>query len=373
MAGSPTDADERKDGVSRAGVVRVAAAGLIGAVGATLAAPGPADAHTVDSDFVGDGSQNQFGVPAFSTEFESGYPNDGANIGGQTSGVTGRSLASGGADGSSGGSGYGVAGYSGTGAGVYGSSASATGVHGVTGSSAGIGVLGEGTLTADGVRGTSGGFGVHGSSTSPRLAGVFGESTNGGDGVLGSSAGNGVHGITTNVNAYGVFGENSAGGYGVYGTTSSSGRAGVWGQNTDASGAGAGVEGDGVVGVSGNGSAVGVSGTATTASGTGVRAIGDLFPGGVALAVLGRAQFSNAGVATVAGTTATPLSSVKVTGVTLTASSFVLAMPQTHAAGVWVVSVVPHPNTTDPAKSSLTIYLNKAVTATITIGWFAIN
>jgi hypothetical protein len=129
--------------------------------------------------------------------------------------------------------------------------------------------------------------------------------------------------------------------YGVY--AQSSGGTGVYGASTD-----------------------GVGIFADTQDGTALTARGQF---GVALDVQGTAQFSNSGLATVNGGAATPKSSVKVTGVALTASSLILATIQTNnAPGVFVQSAVPN-----VAGSSFTINLNQAVTKHVKVAWFIIN
>jgi hypothetical protein len=142
--------------------------------------------------------------------------------------------------------------------------------------------------------------------------GVMGYAPNGGTAVLGSAANNGI---------------------GVWGTT------------------------DGSVGVLGE----------AQAGGLGVSAAANL--PGIALKVTGVAQFSTGGQAFVTGTTATPKSSVVVrTNVLLTPNSVVLATVQQTAGGAMVKAAVPN-----VPKGTITIYLNKAVTTTVTVGWFILN
>jgi hypothetical protein len=59
---------------------------------------------------------------------------------------------------------------------------------------------------------------------------------------------------------------------------------------------------------------------------------------------------------------------VKVTGVTLTTSSLILATPQGKVAGVAVEGVMP-----DVSGSSFTIYLTKAVKVSLGIAWFVVG
>ena len=80
-------------------------------------------------------------------------------------------------------------------------------------------------------------------------------------------------------------------------------------------------------------------------------------------------KFSRSGIKAIAGTTLSPKSSVKVTGVALTASSLVLATIQTNnAPGVFIQSAVPN-----VANSWITITLNQAVTVSVKVAWFVVN
>jgi hypothetical protein len=79
-------------------------------------------------------------------------------------------------------------------------------------------------------------------------------------------------------------------------------------------------------------------------------------------------MFSRSGTATVAGTSSAAQTSVKVTGVKLTASSMILATPQAHHAGVGVAAAVP-----DVAAKSFTLYPTAAVKTTIKVAWFIIG
>jgi len=56
------------------------------------------------------------------------------------------------------------------------------------------------------------------------------------------------------------------------------------------------------------------------------------------------------------------------TNVQLTPDSLVLATVQQTAGGAMVKAVVPN-----PPNDSITIYLNKAVTTTVKVGWFIVN
>jgi hypothetical protein len=182
------------------------------------------------------------------------------------------------------------------------------------------GVVGEGFT---GVFGSGGGTGVMGVSP---LTGIFGD----GDqvGVQGNTrTGVGVKGSNNGSTGIGVEGEVLGVGTGVYGHALENG-AGVFGDTTDG---------------------VGVQARSTN---------------GQALRVLGRAEFSNA------GTTIVPASksSVKVTGVQLTNSSFVIATLQGNVAGTWVRGV-----NMNVGAGSLTIYLNKAVSQVRVVGYFIVG
>jgi hypothetical protein len=125
------------------------------------------------------------------------------------------------------------------------------------------------------------------------------------------------------------------------------------------SGSGDGVEGLSSTGngVHGIGGAIGVLGECP--AGTGVAA-----SGATALAMQGPAVFSRSGIVTVrAGQ-----SSATQTGVALTSLSLVLATLQQDHTGVYVRSAVPN-----PAASSFTIHLAKAVTVSTNVAWFVVN
>jgi hypothetical protein len=219
-----------------------------------------------------------------------------------------------------------------------------------------------------GLLGTS----VAGAST-PTNVGVLGLSAAGivtegstwpGDGVHGHGATNGVSGLTGNGGASGVYGQNDGGGYGVAGRSTAG--IGVFGQALGAA--------DGVDGLAANsccsavyglntGAGNGVAGRADT--GTGVLAAST---GGIGLKVDGKAQFSRAGTATVTGTTAAPKSSIRINNVALSFKSLVFTTPQKNVGGVWIQSAVPN-----VAGSSVTIYLNKAVTVSYPIAWFIVE
>jgi len=158
-------------------------------------------------------------------------------------------------------------------------------------------------------------------------AGVYGVGFGTGDnGVFGTGKANGVFGDTGNNSASGVYGQNDGTGFGVAGRANS---------------------GTGILGDSANG--VGVLANSQNAT---------------ALQVTGKAQFSRSGVATVAGTSAAPQKSVRVS-LPITGKSMMTALLQKFVAGVYVVAAVP--NVTG---GFFTIYLNKAVTTSVgPIAW----
>jgi hypothetical protein len=208
-------------------------------------------------------------------------------------------------------------------------------------------------FTAQADDGQAGLFGDNFSNPSDvggEAAGVWGSAeVAGGDGVFGQAPANGVHGVTSNGAASGVFGENNGTGNGVYGHASNSAASGVYGQND---GAGFGVAGRaaggvGILGDSANGAGVWASSQNATA-----------------LKVSGKAQFSRSGVTTVAGTSAAPKNSVRVS-LPITAKSMMTATLQKFVAGIYVVAAVPN-----VSGGYFTIYLSKAVTTSVgPIAW----
>jgi hypothetical protein len=128
-----------------------------------------------------------------------------------------------------------------------------------------------------------------------------------------------------------------------------------------------GVEGTSTdIGVGGNGVAIGVSGESTT--GIGMEAFSS---NGTALEVDGRARFEFSGVATVAGTAASPTNSVRVKlpiisgRLPITPKSMMNALLQKYLPGVYVVAAVPNVR-----GNYFTIYLNKAVATSVgPIAW----
>jgi hypothetical protein len=167
----------------------------------------------------------------------------------------------------------------------------------------------------------------------------------------------------------GVIGTGGPTGDGVIGT-GGGGAAGVAGSGgpdngTGVVGGGAGT-GDGVRGTATAGN--GVHGQATTAAGVGVLA--ENTAGGTALQASGSASFAGTTTFSRSGllTIAAGSSSATQTGVTLTPTSLVLATLQQDRAGVWVRSAVPN-----IAKSSFTVHLSKAPSASTSVAWFIVN
>jgi hypothetical protein len=246
-----------------------------------------------------------------------------------------------------------IAGISDTGTGLHGSSTSVTPVPGdPTPAGNATGVIGTSGALAN-IAGNTGETGVYGfSNTTPATNGIWGDS------VIGT----GVYG-TGDTGVYG------SGYWGVYGT----GPIGIMGDGyaTDT----------GVYGFSGDSAApdalagVAVQATAgiNAAIALNARTIGPTTPaqiavnaaaatGHIALNVTGKTKFSRSGrVAVSAGA-----SSKKVTMSGVTTTSYVIATLQSKRTGVYVASVVP-------ATGYFTIYLNKAVTSSTTVGFLVIN
>ena len=260
----------------------------------------------------------------------------------------------------------------------------------VNGTNCKCGVLGTGRLSAAGVRGenfagnsNAAGNAVEGVSDGPAAAGVSGANQGGGYGTTGTTksssasavwgdnqgSGQGVRG--TSSGGDGVFGQGGNGVHGVGnggtgGFFTSTGSDGVFGQGaaTGVHGFCQGANGAGVLGVASSGA--GVKGSTSFAATVGV--IAENTGGGTGLKVTGRATFNRSGIATIAGTTGSPKNSVVVTvpGAALTGASMVLATIQGNPAGVYVQGVVK-------GTTSFTIFLNKAVTTNVKVGWFIIN
>src|SRR6266545_3562788 len=242
----------------------------------------------------------------------------------------------------------------------------------------GFGVTGEST-SGTGLRALA-----HGAATA-----LWAENDSTGAGLVAKGLwGDGIFATSySGINKSGVYGESKSGaGYGVVGRTDAGGKAAVWGDNI---GGGAGVEGEttgnfasavyghhggsnagwGVyghakvgTGVHGDGTVAGVDGSAVTAGGIGVRATNTA--GGPALRVNGKASFSRSGVIKLSVAAAY----AKVSGMSLTSSSYVLATLQTDTAGLYIRSAVPA-----PAASPITIHFNTTAPAGTRVAWFVVN
>jgi hypothetical protein len=158
--------------------------------------------------------------------------------------------------------------------------------------------------------------------------------------------------------AIAVLGESdSSDGTGVAGISQSGGTGVLGSVNGGTAVLGLSTSGIAVVGKS-QGFGDGVHGEAP--AGTGVKATGK-----VALQVQGPAVFDRSGIVTVAA----GKSSVKKSGIALTAASLVLATIQGNVAGVHVQGVT----LVTGLAGSFTIHLNKAVAAKTKVAWFALN
>ena len=219
---------------------------------------------------------------------------------------------------------------------------------------AGAAVIGGGVLADPALAGTDGDV----------VLGVANQATSGPTGIL-SSGGTGLYGESTAASGTGLVGRGSGtGSAGVIGVGLAQG---VYGYNLETTGIGVKGEVDGVgSGVYGlaNANGVGVFGDAPV-NGIGVIAQGN---GGSALDVRGKAKFSRSGTATIVGTLALPKASIVVPGVALSTNSLILVTAQKNVAGVWVRAAVPN-----VAGSSITIYLNKAVTTSMPVAWMVIE
>lgn len=343
--------------LSRAAAVRLGSVGVAAAVGGMLIDAAPAEASSTDDQFIAKngGGANlpaaftidttttfnynagiDFTMPTGSDGVDVTVDNDGAGViaiqNGSGDGLNGDAVDGDGVRGSSSGSGNGVYGFINP------------------GSAGGAGVLGNVLFNGpgDGVLGTTGGPGN----------GVHGSVSGAGDGVLGEAGtGNGVHGISRGPGL----------GAGVLGF----GPTGVAGSDNGGDPAG----GTGGIGVKGSTtSGIGVQANAANPSATALQATNA--GGGVALQVRGVSTFegvtafSRSGLATVNGSTATPKNSVKVSSVSLTASSLVLATIQGDppGTGIAVQGVV-----TNPTKSTLTIYLTQMVSTHVKVAWLVLG
>jgi hypothetical protein len=261
--------------------------------------------------------------------------------------------------------GRGVRGYasatSGANIGVLGQSASGTGygVQGIGVAPSGVGVLGSGPIGVRGLSAAPAGRGVLGSATatSGLALGVFGYSdSTGGVGVQGDAKA--VTGITR----------------GVVGTSASPGGTGVQGFSSATSGETVGVEGrsdssDGI-GVWGRaevGSGLGVYGEGGPTGAGGYFAAADGAPGSLGIAVLGRAEFSTCGIATI------PVASSSVVvspGVEITSNTKVLATLQDQGSPTRPCVSHVLPNT---AANTFQIFLNESTSDPTPVAWFVIG
>jgi len=224
-------------------------------------------------------------------------------------------------------------------AGVIGLSAYGSGVIGSMGTFAEQPVLPAGTA------------GVANSLSASPCAGV--------SGAGGGSKAHGVYGWTNSASgdvACAVYGTNNRDGTGTYGE--SNGGIGVEGKDTST-----GTTGTGVFGTSSAGTAV----AAVTDTGTALYTqVNDL--NGTALSADGKIVYRNCGRVSINGTTTTPKSAVTVTPSVLTINSIVLATIQSASPGVYVASAVPHPTT-----GKITITLSAPVDHKVTIGWMVMD
>jgi hypothetical protein len=190
--------------------------------------------------------------------------------------------------------------------------------------------------------------------------------------VLGSAGD--VTGIETNTDEIGVYGYADLSPFSTGVRGRSHGGAGVFGSSDSSFG----VIGAGDVGVYGTGGSLGVIGDVDTGA-IGVygwvgSAIAPAAPGGVAvhaaaettnlvaLNVVGKTRFSRSGRVSITKNHA----SKAVTLAGVTAASYIIATLQTNKAGIYVRAVVP-------ASGKFTIYLSKASTSTIVVGYLVVN
>jgi hypothetical protein len=225
------------------------------------------------------------------------------------------------------------------------------------------------------------GAGLWGVANGATRHGVFGTNTGAGHGVGGAASGTGaagVHGTTDGGEGYGVWGDSSGNfGTGVYGTSGGNGVSGASDGDTFAGvlGTATGTAAFGVYGYATGVGGIGVNGAAIASGGVGVRgrahapgsvavfADDDGSAGVIALKVGGAAVFSRSGLVTVPKGS----KSAKVTGVSLSATSLVLATVQAKARQ-YVQAAVP-----DVTGSRFTIELNKAAATDLSIAWFIVN
>ncbi len=249
--------------------------------------------------------------------------------------------------------------------GVYGKS---TKGRGVTGAGS-VGVLGSGGTGVQGITKTATGAGVVGNASGATGRGMLGYAsatsgaTIGVSGVVDSPQGIGVRGKATGAaDGIGVRGE--AMGTAGIGVQAAAGFVGVWsivsGSNAEAA-----VIGDspfrGVVGRSNGGGGVGVVGVAEGDPSTIGGRFENAVPGGVALRVEGRAQFTTAGIVTIPASS----SFVQVIGPTVPTGGLVLATLTSDPGNDAVLQYVD--------QTSFTIVLNKACTQACTVGYFILG
>ena len=176
--------------------------------------------------------------------------------------------------------------------------------------------------------------------------------------MVGFSAGankSGVNGSTSHADGIGVYGRNNA--TGAYGCLGGNNATGVYGSIE-------GSEAWGALGGSGDHSGMSDS--------PGVYAFGRLGKA-TAMVVDGQAKFLTSGRMTIpAGKSAATVSSVAWGGgavsLKLLPNCLVLATLQANRAGLCVQAAVPN-----ISKGTVTVYLNKKVTAATTVAWFVFN
>jgi hypothetical protein len=179
--------------------------------------------------------------------------------------------------------------------------------------------------------------------------------------------GDGLRGLSDGASNSGVYGRSShADGFGVYGRNSATGAFGYLGGDK-ATGVYGSIEGSDAWGaLGGSGDHSGMSDS------PGVYAFGRLGKA-TAMVVDGQAKFLTAGRMTIpAGKSAATVSSVIWGGgplpLELLPNCLVLATLQTNKAGLYVQSAVPN-----ISKGTITVYLNKKVTAATKVAWFVLN
>jgi hypothetical protein len=239
------------------------------------------------------------------------------------------------------------------------SSGKRSGVLGQSGPGDGRGVTGLGPIGVLGQTGSPTGIGSWGLANGNAAIGVFGRND-----------------ATTGSNAVGVRGEShSDSGTGVFGVATSTAGAGVQGR---ANGVGVFGRSDAAlgIGVQGTGGAFGVKGFASEANGvavfghaTGATGIGGQFEasgaaGSLGLSVLGRAEFSTAGVTSAAAGAAQVLVTP---GVELTSNSKVLATLQSDGgvAVGWVEL--------DTGANRFTVHFTGNTSQACSVAWFVIG